>query len=459
MKALNKSRLLLQSIVLFFCVLHFYSCESLIEVDLPNDRLNQENVYKDLNTTKSALNAIYINLRNNPFFSKDVSGTNFRMSLFTDELDFVGTSVEYFHQNSIEPNDSEVTKWWNTAYQAIYTVNLFINNLSQSPYIDTINKNQLLGEAYTLRALYYQNLVQFYGAIPYTTSIDYNYNTVIGKTPVDQVFLKIEEDLLKGMELLSNQYRSTDRYYINKTVAELILAENYLLQGRENLAELYSQTIVDNKFYEIETDLSKTFKKTAKSTLWQLSPEQNTNTIPEASLYLFTAIGGFTATVSDKLLNEFDLHDLRRTHWITEVNSNNQTYYGVYKYKNRTDNTDENSIFYRVEHAYFILAESLLKQAKNVQAIEVINKIRNKRGLDDLPLNLNKEQIEQNLLQESFKEFFTESVQRFFTLKRWDKLNELALTKPNWQDRYRQLPIPETQLLLNKNLHPQNTGY
>lgn len=449
----------MQSSVLLFCVLLFYSCESLIEVDLPNDRLNQEDVYKDLNTTKSALNAIYINLRNNPFFSKDVSGTNFRMSLFTDELDFIGTSLEYFHQNSIEPNDSEVTKWWNTAYQAIYSINLFINNLSQSSYIDTINKNQLLGEAYTLRALYYQNLVQLYGTIPYTVSTDYNLNTTIDKTPIDQVLLKIEEDLLKAVDLLPNQYRSIDRYYVNKAVAELLLAENYLLQKREDLAEFYSQKIVDNTFYDIETDLSKTFKKTAKSTLWQLSPEQNTNIVPEASLYLFTAIGGFTAVVSDKLLNEFDVDDLRRTHWITEVNTNNQTYYGVYKYKNRTDNTDENSIFYRVEHAYFILAESLLKQGKELQCIEVINKIRRKRGLNDLALNLNNEQIVHNLLQESYKEFFTESVQRFFTLKRWNKLNELVLTKPNWQDRHKQLPIPETQLLLNRNLHPQNTGY
>ncbi|WP_205627564.1 hypothetical protein [Myroides marinus] len=95
MKTINKSRLLIQSILVAFFVILFYSCESLIDVDLPNDRTSQEEVFKDINTTKSALNSIYINLRNNPFFSKDVSGINFRMSLFTDELDFVGTSVVY----------------------------------------------------------------------------------------------------------------------------------------------------------------------------------------------------------------------------------------------------------------------------------------------------------------------------------------------------------------------------
>lgn len=459
MKTINKSRLLIQSILVAFLVILFYSCESLIDVDLPNDRISQEEVFKDINTTKSALNSIYINLRNNPFFSKDVSGINFRMSLFTDELDFVGTSVEYFHQNSIEPNDSEITKWWNNAYQNIYAINLFISKLNQSPSIDDLNKNQLLGEAYTLRALYYQNIVQLYGAIPYTTSTDYKYNTTIGKTSENQVLLKIEEDLLKATELLTYQYRSTDRYYVNKAVAELLLAENYLLQKKDELAEIYSQKVVDNSLYQIESDLSKTFKKTAKSTLWQLSLEQNTTVTPEASLYVFTALGGFTSTISDKLMRFFDDNDLRKTNWITEVKIGNQTYYGVYKYKNKTGNTDENSVFYRVEHAYFILAESLLKQEKNVQSIEIINKIRRKRGLDDLPLNLSKEQIEQNLLQESFKEFFTESVQRFFTLKRWDKLSELTLAKPNWQDRYEQLPIPETQLLLNRNLHPQNIGY
>lgn len=450
---------MIRTISLFVISLLLYSCESFIEVDLPNDRMNQEDVYKDINTTKSVLNAIYINLRNSPFFSKDISGINYRMSLYTDELDFIGTSVEYFHQNSIEPSDNEITKWWNNAYINIYSLNLFISKLSESNFIATLDKNQLLGEAYTLRALYYQTLVQLYGDIPYTTTVDYTQNTTIGKTQSNQVLLQIEKDLLKAIELLSDQYRSPERYYVNKSIAALLLAENYLLQQRNDLAEVYSQSVIDNNQYKIEEDLSKTFKKTAKSTLWQLSPEQNIAITPEANLYVFTALGGFTSPISDKLINLFDPYDLRLTNWTTKVILDNHTYYGVFKYKNKTNNTDENSIFYRVEHAYFLLAESLFKQGKNAQSIQVLNQVRTKRGLNPLAINLSNDQLEKALLQESFKEFFTESTQRFFTLKRFDKLSELSLTKSNWQEHHKLLPIPETQLLLNRNLNPQNKGY
>lgn len=459
MKTIINPRTTIKTVCLFLISLLLYACESLIEVDLPNDRMNQEDVYNDLNTTKSALNSVYINLRNSPFFSKDVSGINFRMSLYTDELDFIGTSVEYFHQNSIEPSDGEITTWWNNAYINIYSLNLFIEKLTASDHIEALDKNQLLGEAYTLRALYYQTLVQLYGDIPYTTTSNYTLNTSIGKTQASQVVLQIEKDLLKAIDLLSDQYRSIERYYVNKAVASLLLAENYLLQQRNDQAEIYSQSAIDNSQYQIEDDLSTTFKKTAKSTLWQLSAEQSTAATPEANLYVFTALGGFTSTVSDKLMDLFDPHDLRLTHWITEVVLDNRTYYGVFKYKNKTNNTDENSIFYRIEHAYFFLAESLLKQGKNTQAIEVLNKVRIKRGLNPLALNLSDVQLEKALLEESFKEFFTESAQRFFTLKRFDKLEELRLVKPNWQEHHSLLPLPETQLLLNQNLRPQNSGY
>lgn len=459
MKISNNIKTPIKSIVLFFIAIFLYSCESLIDVDLPNDRMNQEDVYKDVNTTKSALNAIYINIRNNPFFSKNSSGINYRMSLYTDELNYLGSSAEYFNQNNILPNDNIIINWWNTAYKNIYGINLFINKLSESTYIDASIKNQFLGEAYTLRALHYQNLLQLFGDLPYTTSIDYSYNTSLNKIPINEVLLLIEKDLLLAIDLLSDTYRDTNRFYVNKSVAELLLAENYLLQQRNDQAEIYSQNVINNSQYQIEVDLSQTFKKIAKSTIWQFSLEQNTTITPEASLYIFTALSTATTALSSKLIDLFEPEDLRRANWINEIPIDNQVYYGVFKYKNKTNNTDESSIFYRIEHAYFFLAESLFKQEKNIQAIEVLNKIRNKRGLTPLEQNLSKKKLEEALLNESFKEFFTESNQRFFTLKRFDRLDELKSTKTNWQDYHKLLPIPESQLLLNKNLNPQNSGY
>ncbi|WP_233266156.1 RagB/SusD family nutrient uptake outer membrane protein [Myroides fluvii] len=106
-----------------------------------------------------------------------------------------------------------------------------------------------------------------------------------------------------------------------------------------------------------------------------------------------------------------------------------------------------------------MLAESLYRQDKISEAVQVINTVRIKRGLNGLPLNITKQEFETQYLTESNKEFFTESGHRFFTLKRLEKLQILKDAKPNWREFHQLFPIPEKQLLINKNLNPQNNGY
>ncbi|AJA67379.1 Starch-binding associating with outer membrane [Myroides sp. A21] len=450
---------ILVSMAIFLLASTLTSCESMIEVDSPTNMVNKEDVYKDIATTKSALAYLYSNIRANSFLSKKPTGLHHGLSLYTDELEHIGTTDNNYFLNTIQASGSETAQWWNNAYQDIYAINAFIEGLSQSSYIEQEIKKTLLGEAYTLRALYFQNLVQLYGDIPYTTSTDFKSNTTISKKPYQLVLIDIEQDLLKAIEYLKYSFRSPDKYYVNKAVAELLLSENYLLQKKYDLAELYSKNVIDSNLYHIEEDLTKTFKKDAKSTIWQISPEQGSYITPEASNYIFTTIAANTSVISDKLLNSFDTSDLRKQYWLKEIEVNGQVFYGVYKYKNKTNNTDENSIFFRIEHVYSILAESLLNQNKLSQATQIINKIRTKRGLLPLDTNIAKQELEQNFLQEMYKEFFAENGHRFFTLKRLNQLGQIKEIKTNWKDYNNLFPIPEKQLLINTNLNPQNNGY
>lgn len=435
------------------------SCERMIEVDSPTNIVKKEDVYKDIATTKAALAYLYSNIRANSFLSKDRTGLHHGLSLYTDELEHIGTTDNNFFLNTIQANGVETELWWNSAYQDIYAINAFIEGLTQSSYIEQEIKKTLLGEAYTIRALYYQNLAQLYGDIPYTTSTDFKLNTIISKKPYPLVLVDIEQDLLQAIEYLNYSFRSPDKYYVNKAVAELLLSENYLLQKKYDLAELYSKNVIDSNLYFIEEDLTKTFKKDAKSTIWQISPEQGSYITPEANNYIFTTIAANTSVISDKLLKSFDASDLRKQDWLKEVEVNGHVFYGVYKYKNKTDNTDENSIFFRIEQVYSILAESLLNQNKLPQAIQIINKIRTKRGLLPLGASMGKQEVEQHFLQEMYKEFFTENGHRFFTLKRLNQFDQIKEIKPNWKDYNNLFPIPEKQLLINPNLNPQNNGY
>ena len=64
------------------------------------------------------------------------------------------------------------------------------------------------------------------------------------------------------------------------------------------------------------------------------------------------------------------------------------------------------------------------------------------------------------ILRERRIELFTEHGHRFFDLKRKGMATEvLRPTKPNWDLTDALLPVPESELLINPNLLPQNEGY
>ncbi|WHT39516.1 RagB/SusD family nutrient uptake outer membrane protein [Myroides sp. mNGS23_01] len=302
--------------------------------------------------------------------------------------------------------------------------------------------------------MYYQALTQLFGEIPYTTSTDYKYNTTIKKIVPIEVLNNLEKDLLITLETLTYNDRSSNKYYVNKAVAELILAKNYLLQKKYDKAEIYARRVIDNPLYSLETDLSLVFKNTAKSTLWQLSNNNPTSATYEASNYIML-VNDWLYKLSSSLLTSFESNDLRKLSWIKEYSNNGTTSFN-YKYKNNINNTDECSVLFRVEEAYFMLSEALIYQNREKEAIAYLNKIRQRAGLANLPNSLSNEETLLAMLEESKKEFFLEHARRFFDLKRNNKLSLLKSSKPNWQDKHALLPYPEKELLINPNLNPQN---
>ncbi len=448
---------ILLSTLLLITILLFQSCEDTIAIGLPTDQIATENVFKDKRSATSALANLYINLRETSLFSGKSQGLGYNLAVYTDELipNYMPPTSDTFFlfNNSLDPTRFVISNLWDTSYSNIYAINSFISGVTNSEGITNEEKEQFLAKAYVLRAMYYQTLTQIYGEIPYTTSTNYKVNTKIVKTSVLEILKLIEKDLLKAIEALSYSDDSSNKYYPNKAVAELILAKNYLLQKRYEKAELYSKLVMDNPLYSLETDLSKVFKNSAKSTLWQIANSSSVAATYEARNYiLFSSDSG--SFLSNTILNYFESNDLRKQHWTKEFQNTNKVY--AYKYKNNTSNLDECSILFRIEEAYFILSEALIYQNREEEAIVYLNTIRQRANLLSLPNTLDKEQTLLAMLKESQKEFFLEHGRRFFDLKRNNKLSLLKTSKTNWQDKHAFFPYPEKEILINPNLNPQN---
>lgn len=449
--------------LLGFCILLLVlSCEDLIEIDYPNNQINSEQVFEDIQTANSALAGLYAGVRDQSLIAGNNFGAGSLLGSYTDDLDCFTNSPNgtlSIYNNQQQPTNSEVTQAWNNAYQLIYASNAIITGVTNSESLDQTQRDYLKGEALFIRSLLYFYLQQLFGDIPYTTSLDFEQNRTLPRTNGLDVLNLLETDLLLSIDLLQSEYRSSQRIYANQKTAQLLLAKIYLTKGEYLQAEQLASEIINSNFYQFENDIEKVFHNTGTHILWQLPPQQAGNATWEANFYYFINAAPRNYALSNSLMSAFSPEDLRKSTWTKQVNFEDQTWYRASKYKKRAgENNIENSVVFRLEEVYFVLAEALAMQNRLSEAIPYLNATRIRANLPPLA-NLSQEDFISELLLEKRKEFFTEFGHRFLDLKRFGKLQELSLVKPNWSDHHKVWPVPQNELLLNPNLLPQNDGY
>src|SRR6478736_1393808 len=92
------------------------------------------------------------------------------LASYTDEAMFThaGRSINTFTEGTENASSlawMSSTYEWGAMYEAIRSANTAIANLPTVTFT-TVDKDMLLGEAYFLRAYYYQQLLRFYGGFP-----------------------------------------------------------------------------------------------------------------------------------------------------------------------------------------------------------------------------------------------------------------------------------------------------
>lgn len=437
------------------------SCEKILEVELPDNQMLSETVFSDTQTANAVLSGLYAGLWESSPVTGDQSGR--LLGLYTDDLTYYAVSAtnglpELSNNTQIDSNQF-VSSFWNAAYQKIYVSNSILEGLEEAHNIPAPDKARIKGEALVIRSLLFFYVQQVYGDIPYPVTTNYMINQSISKTPSAEVLMRIESDLKEAIELLSDTYRHNERIYINKKAAQLLLGKVQMQQMKWADAEATLKTVVQSPLYQFQNDISKVFVKNSSHIIWQLRPKNNGDAVREATIYYFVNVAPTSMALSPSLVSSFQNGDLRKQYWMGTVTVGGNTWYRAEKYKARSANSTENSIVFRLEEAYLLLAEALTQQNKMAEAILFINPIRQRAGQPLLGSSVTQQQLLEEILNENRKEFFTEMGHRFLDLKRAGKLNQLQQTKPNWKDKHKVWPLPQKELLLNSNLNPQNVGY
>jgi starch-binding outer membrane protein, SusD/RagB family len=468
-------------------------CNKLVTVPPPVAQLTSEDVYNDDATAAAVLTGIYTNiaLPSPENGASSVSSISLASGLSADELTLFGGSgnanealVQYY-LNALTPGDPTTNSQgslWSDFYFIVYTVNVAINRLPNSSTLTPAVKNQLMGEAYFLRAFCFFYLVNLYDSIPLAITSDYEVTSALSRSSPSLVYRQIITDLTNASGLLTSGYVASDamtmtseRIRPNKWAALALLARAYLYNQNYDSAALVSSEIINNTSLFDTLPLNQVFLKNSLEAIWQLQPVNAGWNTEDARVFILPPTGptsssptqGFPVYLSESLLSSFEYGDQRRLNWVDSVIANGVTYYYPYKYKSASLNAPvtEYTMVLRLGEQYLIRAEAEANGGGGGigAAVADLNVIRNRAGVGSYSGGTDVQSVLAAIMHERQTELFTEWGNRWLDLKRTSVVNSVmtvvaplkgTVWNPNWQ----LYPLPAYDIAQDPSLQ-QNPGY
>lgn len=368
---------------------------------------------------------------------------------FTDQASWYGTYQEpgEIYNKSIFTDNSFVRDLWLNGYEAINQANLVLDN---ADLVNEDDRDQVMGEAYFLRALNYFDLNRFFSSpdhslgVPLTLNgiTDYSQDLEIARAPADQVYQQVISDLQNAIDLLpeSNGARA-DKYS-----AEALLARVQLHLGNYEEARDAANDVIENSGHSLTGIYADAFNNDSDSSedlfAFQVNSQDGDNVlVTHYASFEFGGRGGDIA-VNDSYLSMFGENDQR-----------GQLFYiGDYgdvltgKYTNEYANIS----LIRLAEMYLIRAEANQRLGTEVGAtpLEDINTLRNRAEADALT-----EVTLDDILKERELELMFEGFLIWDYTRTGRAVGEIPADSPRLS-----FPIPLREMDAN-SLLVQNPGY
>lgn len=222
--------------VLLAGILGLASCSDFLDQTSPSDT-SKENVYNSPYYTGLRVNKIYGGLGEDRTYAQDWAIV-WNMNSDVELVDGLGQNATAISERgamnfNADPSWSKITDNWDKMYSVIEDANDVIEGIRQSSLFTEGNENyaemgRYLGEALTLRAMVYFDMIRAWGDIPLkleTAKSDLS-NAYMGKTDRDVIMDTLMLDLEEATELLpwagENGYTTE---HITKGYAHALLAQ------------------------------------------------------------------------------------------------------------------------------------------------------------------------------------------------------------------------------------------
>jgi starch-binding outer membrane protein, SusD/RagB family len=439
-----------RTFILLGFVLAAASCKKALD-ESPNNAIPAQQAIVDASTANAAIVGTYSELASYYAANYPILG-----SLPADNVIFNGTLSQYLQldQNAI-PADNVVTV---AVFQGIYkTINTANNVIASVPSVTDINlttaqKNQILGEAYFIRALGYFDLGRGWGGVPIVTNPTTTVSSIqgIGRSTLAQTYAQVQSDLLQAQQLLPED--ATTRNRAQKSASRALLARLALYQKDWADAESYATQVISNTKYTLvkpyktfftppflssESVFELTFDLNDKNSFW--------------NLWYPSSLGGqYTLKPSTTIITALNDPNVGGDRSALIAGSGSSVYGVLY---NTSASSIDPSYVIRIAELYLIRAEARAQQGDLTDALADLNAVRNRASVPNSTA-VTQSEILLAIENENSVEFAFEG-HRWFDLVRTGRAGAvLGLTNQN----YWLFPIPLSDVLADPTLK-QNPGY
>ncbi|WP_330747290.1 RagB/SusD family nutrient uptake outer membrane protein [Chryseobacterium sp. CP-77] len=339
----------------------------------------------------------------------------------TDEVNIDDNSTDFISYREIAMwkdanNDQASTEFpWVSFYSVNFYLNQIINEGSKTMQ-DSPEKNQILAEAYALRAYLYFDMVNLYGK-PYNSatastdrgvpiSLEIDLEQVLKPSSVQEVYNQVHADLKKAEDLMVEQKQATGlNYRFSKTALLAFEARAALYEGEWDKALNYADQVL-----AVKGELSN---------LNTVNTPPNHYASPESIMALDNTWDNSIKNLSfasPELISSYNTTADKRFGMYFEKNGS--------KYKVTKGGSLEFKVSFRTAEQYFIKSEALLKLNKLAEAKETLLKVMKNRytpdgytSVQNAVNSMDSAALMNFILDERFREFALEG-QRWFDLRR-----------------------------------------
>ena len=442
----------------------------------PYGGLPTDQAITNIDDMKTAVNGMYASLRSANLYGRTIPLFG---DLFADNVYISSTNsnryLDFFQVNMVVTNTNAQGIW-----QSAYATILDANNVINSALTGSADIDQLRGEALTIRALMYFELVKFF-AQPYTVNpnspgvpIVLTYDPFVkpGRNTVSEVYAQIKKDFEAAIPLLTKQKSSG---YITKYAAKALLARMYQFKGDWANALATAEDVIKNSGYsllglnQVLTYWGANTPRTDKlETLFEVVFDLVGNLGNNSLAYFYDQNGGYgDALASESLYRAYSATDVRRSLILTSSPTRGNVKV-VNKYPNSSQPDKDEVKVIRLSEVYLIAAEAAYQTNNETLAKTYLNAVATRRDPNFAGYTSTGTQLLSDILLERRKELAFEG-HRYWDLARYN----MDVVRVNLQGNYpgvplvipagnfrRILPIPQSEIDANPNIRgQQNPGY